>query len=346
MKVIFCLAHHAVRRTVAIAESEPSGNFLIVTSNRDVIEMFLQLYPAERLCFINQPLLISRNPLRVAWSIIVVQWEKHVAWNKLKYCVDGQVYFLDWAFCDMEFWLLRRLARANQVYYAPSIQVASVPWRTPKALLGVAIRWLAYFIVFSPRRASHLHCYTLTPRLLRKIGAQELVLVEEVAAAEDAIVRSLPPGLAAARIMMLPAPQVGTALDPQEYGLKIDSVIEALDEECGLQVVAVKAHPRFPNYHAREASLQRVPSFIDAQLLFTVFQVYIGYSSAVLFQAAQAGKTAISLMYLIESMRPEAIAEWREYLDSHTSGKIHYPRQVSEVRELVRRSLRETGGST
>jgi hypothetical protein len=332
MNIIFCLAHHAVRATITVVDGSPADDFLVVTSKEDVAQMFRVIYPPQKVLCLPAAPLASRNPVTLVKNLVNVHRLKRQAWMHFDGCQGANIYFLEWAFCDFEFWLLKRLARANRILYGPVITLDSRLDLSPKALLGAALRWMAYFAVLEPRKGPYFRCYSVGSRFLRSVGAARVSVPDRsTAEVSRRIMESLPPGLRSAKVMLLPASQVGPNISETEYIAKMDAVIEALDRCYGLDHIAVKAHPRFPHYRSLEAVIQKIPSYLDANLLFPFFDVYIGYASSVLFQAANAGKTAVSLLELIEPLSSDDRRSYRDYLDMRASNPIHYPVSIDDL---------------
>lgn len=342
MNIIFCLAHLAVPRTISIIQSSPGEDFLIVTYKQDIVAMLRRLYPPEKIFLTGSVVLISRNPIKMLRNMFYTYLLKHKVWRHFKKYHSAKIYFLDWAFCDFEFWLLKKLVKANTVFYKPTLDMESVYDTTLKAKIGLLIRWLVYFIVFNPRRGETLYCFSVHERFLQKLGAREFDIEEDTQWASKRIMDSLP-HLKNVKIILLCGSDIEDFVSKDEYIRKIDVIINVLEKRFGLDMIAAKAHPRFPRYYSMENTLQKIPSDIDAQLLIPYFDVFIGYLSSMLFQSANAGKIAISLLDMIEPLNPAIRDPWKMYLDRNASLPIHYPASMKEFTNLLDQNSLKTG---
>lgn len=118
-----------------------------------------------------------------------------------------------------------------------------------------------------------------------------------------------------------------------EYTNKMDKLIDIV----GIDRAAIKLHPRYNDAFGKELSLNQIPKFIPGNVLLDVFDVYIGYLSTLLVEAAHKGKTVISTLHLLEPNSETAQQRFQELLDNRLGDKgiIFYPNTIEEFKKYL-----------
>jgi hypothetical protein len=125
-------------------------------------------------------------------------------------------------------------------------------------------------------------------------------------------------------------------VEKQELTTKIDNLIKGIHEVAPSKALAVKLHPRFSELYSRERSLPLIDSMIPANLLTTQIRCVIGYNSSLLYEAAEKGILAISLLDYFVPVSQEEKKQWKKYLGSNCSkGCIYYPALLQDIIDLV-----------
>ena len=65
------------------------------------------------------------------------------------------------------------------------------------------------------------------------------------------------------------------------------------------------------------------------------FKIVIGYTSAVLFNAANQGVVAISLLDYIKPIERKVADDFKSYLKNNTSKEILYPKNINELMKAL-----------
>ena len=122
-------------------------------------------------------------------------------------------------------------------------------------------------------------------------------------------------------------------VNAERYTKGINEVINLL----GINNIASKCHPRFANFYGKEFQLKQIPHYLPGNLIINQFDVFIGYESTLLVEAAIAGKIVISLLDYFMPTNEEAQKNWHSFLDNrlNKSGVIYYPKNISELKKII-----------
>ena len=334
MRIVICLSHLAVPAALTVVEAS-DDDFLIVTSKDNIVSMFERLYPAEKIVLLDSRSLLSRHPHRMVMNLYRTWQHKREIRRDFEAQNGASVFLLHSTFCELESWLVKQLSKQNQVIYDPVERNGDLPiHKSPVARIGKWMRWLVYGIRFVPRKGPNYTSFDLSEEFLRKIGAIRCPIEVHTGSACTRILEGLP-DVSRARILILSGGTAGLYVDPNEYTGRMDALIAALTDKFGLERLAIKAHPRFPQRLSTEKSLAEIPSDIAANLVLEHFDVVIGYASTTLAQAANLGKISISLTHLMEPYDCQVRDGYCAYLRNNTSGTINYPRRIEEVIDLA-----------
>lgn len=125
-------------------------------------------------------------------------------------------------------------------------------------------------------------------------------------------------------------------IDPIGYEELSNEIIRKIGKER----IYSKCHPRFNDLYGLEKVIKEIPSYIPISLLLDCFSCFIGYWSTGLVEAANAGKKAISTIYIMPQTQPGRIETEKQVLNEKLEGKgeIFYPKTIDELIEIVQRN--------
>jgi hypothetical protein len=322
MNVIFCISYLSVPETITLVESS-SEDFMIVLSNDEMFSFFKRIYPEEKLVLINYPGL-TKNPFRFVYNLFSLIRYKRKVWSRFESIQGESVYFFIVAFCNFHCWLIKRLSLKNTIYYRPSISLSGL--REDESLtarFGVWIRKLLYDCTFKPLMAADFTYYAVSDNYLEDIRAKDYAVIKSFTNISDKIISSLG-NIKSAKILILCGGAAGVFCDKDKYIVKMDSLIGYLVKQYGYDALAIKAHPRFQDYHSKEKSLKKIPEDIPANLILDNFDVVIGYASATLVEAANAEIKSISLLKWIIPKKVDTQEYYINYLNKNSKNNIIY----------------------
>ena len=125
-------------------------------------------------------------------------------------------------------------------------------------------------------------------------------------------------------------------IDQNEYKEKINFVFEKLLEKCPGDRVLLKHHPNFSDSEVvLPVGCMCIPDYYPANLFNYKTPIVISYASAALFEAANLGQRAISLIFLINSTKKGQDDAFKKYLLSNTNGTIDFPKTFDEFSQLL-----------
>lgn len=119
----------------------------------------------------------------------------------------------------------------------------------------------------------------------------------------------------------------------EDYEKNINAIIDFI----GTDNATIKMHPRFDDMIGKEQELNELPKFIPGNVILDAFDIYIGYFSTLLVEAAQNGKKVISTLYLMKPQNEASQQRFYEYLENRLNGKgvIYFPKTIEELFDLL-----------
>ena len=78
-------------------------------------------------------------------------------------------------------------------------------------------------------------------------------------------------------------------------------------------------------------------TFNGTNVILDAFDIYIGYFSTLLVEAAQNGKKVISTLYLMKPQNEASQQRFYEYLENRLNGKgiIYFPKTIEEFKDII-----------
>lgn len=232
-------------------------------------------------------------------------------------------------------WFLKKISKHIPIFYCKVFD--TLPY--PKANLFKAVKTKIKQYLFWGINMDVLDLGggvkpSLPKKFFEKIGAQEISINIDNVLIEQSIANLLNKLDIRANYVLL----TGTVVDchyvsMEEYTEGVNRIINSLNAEN----IISKCHPRFSSLFGKESALKQVPSFIPGNLIINNFNVFIGYESTLLVEAAHAGKIAISLLDYFKPINLKTKNNWHSFLENRLNnhGTIYYPKNISEIKSLL-----------
>jgi len=252
--------------------------------------------------------------------------------NELKSRHSDELYFFHNTFATVENRIIKKLSKTTMVYHIPIFNKLPFKKRyTIRALKGVLLSWLINGIKVVPLNTGERFIYKVDDSFFRKINANKKQLIIDNKFIKELIDKRF--YLGKIEIVLLTGSIVElNRVEEQEYISKIDALIDTI----GADKIVAKPHPRFPNRYGKEKELELVPPYVPANVLFTKFKIFIGYSTTVLTEAANEGLTAISLLDYLEPVSEDAKDNYKEYLINNLEhGVINFPTNTNKANYCI-----------
>jgi len=333
--IIFCLSNLSVPTVLSLCIEQQA--FVIYTDQPNIEQFFTELFGKSKVKFIPSPPIIAPN------LSLFVGYKKMSKYKKQLLSIlgvpkDEIIYFFHNAFGYPASWWIQKVSKSNIIYYKPDVDVSM--WKlklTITSVLHVLYIKFLWSITTAPMWSGNRYFFKVTERFLRKNG---ITVLDDITIKSSEIKNlvSAEFSIQGMQILMLSGDTVANKLvEEQEYILKNDLIIEQL----GAEKISIKVHPRFVFLYSKEEKCAAIPSYVPANVIMDSFDVFIGYSSAVLFEAANKRKVAISLLDVFIPMVEERRESYRKYLtDNLAAGrKIFYPKSVKELVAIIKKEV-------
>lgn len=330
MILIFCISNLSVPITINLIK-ESNEQFVVATDQDNIYQLFVDLYSNENVIKINKhafPNTINRfNFLHK-----LLQTKRNL-WKQFKYFNNYDIYFFHVAFGQMESWLISKLSKNNKVVFIPAVDISYLPKvKGISAFLKKCFIKLIYNVEIEVLKSGKSEIMANSKSFVKKIGAFQ----RKYSINEDIVSSFIAKkyNLQAIEILFLTGGIIETKLiDKDEFVHKNDELILALDKNS----ILLKLHPRFNILHSEEKNLRSIDQKIPANLLIYNTRVAIGYCTASLFEAANSGKIAISLLNYFTPLDSVKRDNYIEYLNSNliTGKKIYFPESLNTIKKII-----------
>lgn len=335
--IIFCLSYLSVPITISIIESS-NEDFLIVTSNKTLVTFFKRFYPSKNIFLLKRTPLISKKPLKCILNLCFIYRYKKEIYNKFNVYQDAKVFFFAVAYCEFASWLVKMLSKTNDIFYKSAVSIQHLnPDQSIGARIGKWVRRFIYSIDFKVLISNKNTYYALSHEFLQGIKAKEFHIDVNIESICDKIINNIQE-IKNVRVIILCGGIIGTYVERSEYIRQMDILINLLVKKFGCDALAIKTHPRFNGYFSKENLLKKIPADIAANLILSHFDTIIGYSTATLAEAANAGGKAISLLRLMEPIDINVRDSHIAYLDNNATKAIYYPDSCEELIEIIEKN--------
>lgn len=329
--IVFCLSNLSVPTVISLVAERK--DFVIYTDQKSIEQFFTQLYGGKHVQYIPMPPIISNK-----WNLYLAykemgQYKKQLL-TVLGLPKNKTIYFFYNAFGFHVSWWLQLVSENNHVYYKPDIDVSMWKERyTLPSVLKTTYTKLLFSITTTPMWNGEKMFLKVSNRFIKQ---NNIHVIKEIPIDwnQIKIIIAEKFGIGNKTYLLLCGNTVADKLvEENEYVSQNDSLITVMGE----QSVAVKVHPRFVFLYSKEKECTTVPSYVPANVIMDNFEIFVGYTSSVLFEAANRNKKAISLLYLFTPISEGRKENYRTYLDDNLlDGKqIYYPKNIAEFSKLV-----------
>ena len=325
---------------------------LIFNSNLFAPVILNELYGNKEnnyLVYVDEPGILKLClSLKIPNAIIIDFTDEKIGnyrlFNKRRYIINSlaqysisDIYFYHTEYGGLANWVISKFSKKANIYYCEVYQ--KMPFPKAINLLGLKtfMRYYLYYnTIVVPLKQSNKK---IIPSLSDSFFKKNNVMKKHISSASN-ILPEVENCLSQYKgdIMLLTGSvvQSGQVLE-SIYEENINKVINACS---GFDIIS-KCHPRFSDIFGKERELKSIPSYIPANLLLHFFDVYIGYNSTLLVEAAINGKLAISLIDLIPAREEIISKNWHSFFTNRLGGKgiIEYPKTLEELQSLIKNRI-------
>lgn len=316
MDVIFCLSNLFVPHTLTLVKGS-DRKVLVYTDQEGMYKFFTGLGLKNVEIFYRKDLKIRRD---LSSAIRIVTKRNEI----LKWLLEKnpqRIYFFHNTFGDLENWLIKKLSKKSQLVHIPVFN--ELPFQVNynvRSILGILKNYFVHGILTEPLWEGKDFRYKLPESFFIKYHIEKIELEIDDVFINEVITKKF--NLINKKIVLLTGSVVETGqVEESEYVKKINNLINFV----GKEKIIAKPHPRFPNRYGLEKELDLIPYYIPANVLYSIFSTFIGYSTTTLSEAAERGLVATSTLDYFDSTNEEKTKHYKEYINvNKKSGEIHY----------------------
>ena len=332
--IIFCLSYLEVPNTVTLIEKYNKDTSLVVTSNENIYKLFSLIYGHRKALLLEKQVpFLSRNPIKIIGGIKDVIKIKNRAWNQLKIYNHAEVYFSAIAYSEFEAYLALKLSQNNILYYKSIVSLDHLNTRYSfYSLTYIIICRILYGLKLKPLWNISNYFFSIENQFSKFLAHNKFIINSNLA--DKAVQRKL--NIANKEFLFLSGGIVEEGrVHKDEYINKVDQLINLLDDKCGINAGSLKVHPNYNKTFSLEKKLEKIPKYYPANMIFSYYKFIISYNSGVLFEIANQGGIAISLL---KYMSPTDIIKCQNdinYLKQNSINEIFFPDSIRDIKMII-----------
>lgn len=316
VSAIICNTNMAVPSVLSLVMENPAVRFVILSDTQNIITFLnsIQLNNCNIIKYNNYSRFFSYAP------------KKELIKAMRAYNVK-QVYFFHFDYGSLANWYLKKISRKSRVYFCYLYDRKPYKKLFFKECYKLKLLEFLHYGIWMDYHDEKIP--SAPPSFYRKINAETIKIDVKQDCIKSAVERLLPISNKGKVVLLAGSILSRNVVDKDEYSNKINELIGLI----GVDKVVVKCHPRFDDMSQEEKGLEQISSFIPGNLLVYYYDIFIGYDSLLLVEAAHAGKKAISLINVFDGkdviLKNNSIRYLEERLEGR--GEIGYPNSVSEA---------------
>jgi len=337
MKIIFCFSNLEIKQTIQLALSKPNA-YIIYVPNNELFSFLKSVLDDDRIRKINLPFIVGlKNPWSfIKWLIGHLKAKLNLRHEFGQYS-NCEVYFFVVAYADYLFWLIKFLAAKNKIYYQPVVKLPNMEVSKKLTdLIKIFFLQIDTGIKFRAYRKKDRAYYVVTDRYFKTVKVQNPFIPINQALFDNWVRKKLDFSLVPGKILLCVGGTVESGfVNEREYISKMDRIITLCCSLVPRAKLCLKLHPRFDKKYSLENHLTELPRNYPASILINLYDVVVSYSSAILFEASNIGKTAISLLEMMAPTDDWQKEKSKQYLLENAVRPIHFPKNEEEMRQIL-----------
>jgi len=334
-KVIFCLSYLEIPWTMQIIQASDQETTLLITNIDNIIKQITDIYPNINIFSTKDIILptIHKNIFKTIVEIRRLQKEKRQYEKYFASLEHADVFFFFVGFGIFESWLILFLSKKNKIYYRAAVEIR----KTKSTTINIedidnAIYYILFGkIIFEKYKIGRKRYHAVSKQFLRKIRAMEFPIPSNQSMVKDHIRRTY--YIARGTILYLGSDSI---IDETDYIYYNDILLKYLIEKYGINRIVFKNHPSRNKKYSVENELIEIPNYLAGNLICDQFDIIIGTTSALLYEAANRDILTISTIdYFLKN--DGYGRKIKEYLSANLNkGKyIKYFQTISELEEIL-----------
>lgn len=331
MTHIICLSNLSVPAVLSITKD--LEQFRIITDQPSLDSFFTEIYGQGKTVLIPpipkykgikrffKPMLLNRFKAEIIRLAGVPQ--------------NDDIFFFYNAMGYPMSWWISMVAKENRVFYKPDIDMSMFKAKSNlKSFIKRTWIWLNYGIHTTPSWTGERFIYKVSDRFLKKY---DIAKITQFATDHEHIHQLVKDklNLDKKKFLFLTGNTVPDRMVEEDEFIRVtDNFIDTVGKEN----IAVKVHPRFTTLISKEKICQLVPTYLPANVLLPNYRYVIGYTSSVLFEAANIGIPGISMLDMYTPVNPARREEYRKYLTQNLTpgaAPIYFPKNMEELIKLT-----------
>ncbi len=280
-------------------------------------------------------------------NVVIIQYQQPARWDIFKsrkrFVEDFfsynivEVYFFNITYGGIINWLILKLSRTAKVYHCKADEILYFP--NAEILFDFEYRikqWLHYRVAMDKYNPGTGKQPALPVSFYRKVKAIFITKPINHKIIEEYIENKLNKNGLHKGYMLLTGSTVNFfPISSEDYAKDISAIIDSI----GTDKLVSKLHPMNTerDLYGREKDLKQIPDYIPGNILIDFYDVFIGYESTLLIEAAVTGKMVISLVYLIHMNNSNISEIVYEVTMARLAnrGTIFFPKTLEELKSII-----------
>lgn len=334
MNIIFCQSYLNIPITISLLEKFEE-NYIIITSNKSTYRFFSDFVPKEKIVLFDNPKSIFViSPIHLVKNLSFNMYLKKLIRNYFSDYQNCNVYFFLYAFAEEMAYAVRYLSQnQNTIFHTKSTEIKDGTFN-PKSNIFTFMKKiqlkLFYGLNVDSVELKPRYFFPYNQKFFTKINVKSIDLKPDKIILKHFVKEKL--CINTNKILLLSG---GSEHITKKYNYS--EIIDALIRAFGKDKLVLKLHPRYNTKQSLENNLDEIPSYIPANILAYSFDTIIGYVSSTLYEAANIGKTVISLLEIIKPYSLEYKQTKYKYMIDNLKPekRIHFPKSINDIKQII-----------
>ena len=309
----------------------PKAYFIVYTDKEGMFKLFNELKLENCIILRYAVGYVPRNPLNV------YRTKKRVMEQLRQYKLDD-ITFYHTEYGDLANYIISKYSAKVPVFFQPPYKRWDIKadYR-PKSIYYILRNKIEFNTDIIVQPVGDKLYFTMSEKFYKKNRIIEKKCIINHALISSYIQKKYHFDCYKNKIVLMNGAVFAAGIDCDGYQKITDDIINFI----GKDNIFSKCHPRYLDLYGLEKELNQIPSYIPVSLLLNCFDIYIGYWSTGLVEAAQAGKISISTLYIMPQTQVGRIEIEHKVLEDklQRNGIIYYPKTIFEFKSLLSKFL-------
>lgn len=332
-KIVFCSSYLSIPITINLIE-EFQNSLVIVTQSKNICNFLHQYYPKIKIILIDtEKKILEKNPLKIIQNIYFNYLLKNKIKSFLNHYIGCDVYTFITAYSPLIGYCLKILSYNNNIFHNKIIKIILRYKRPPLKLLLYSIYLrLMYGINFDILVGKdNIYKLVYSKKFFKKIKAKKKTININKHLLKKFVSKNFLENNKKILLLSSKSAFIDNAIDKKLFYIWIKKWISSNNSKK----ILLKRKDNKEKKIKEENLLDDAPVSCPANLLIYSHKIVVGYHSATLFEAANVGCIAISMLDYLGNKKNNS--NFKSFLIQNLkkNKKIFFPKNQNQFYKII-----------